>query len=285
VAQDADQLLRSSRQTGPETDLALDFTEPLALNAMTGFLGLDPIDHQLFASVSERLVRGMDLDFLPDAVEPAAAAREELSEILHGQLRSLRSKNSLAGQLLRECADVEDAIVINSLRVLLHAGYSTLCRALENSIAILVGDPDLQRSFASLPAESIDLAVNELVRFDSAQQADGRLVVEDTVLAGQALKRGDYVIVLIGSANHDPRCFPESASVRFDRSPNPHLSFGRGPHSCLGSGIAMSALRTALPRIFQYPDALVVQAAELVRRENASLRGLASIPVRLPSDV
>jgi cytochrome P450 len=283
VAREADRLLRDSVEDGLDTDLTRDFAEPLALNTMTTLLGLDPIDPRFFASVSERLVRGMDLDILPEAAAPATVAREELSELLHGQLSSLRGKDCVGGQLLIECAGVDEAVVVNSLRVLFHAGYSTLCRALENATAMLVGDPELQRAFVSVPSGATDAAVNELMRFDSPQQADGRLVVEDTELAGQALKRGDYVVVLIGSANHDQRHFADPGSVRLDRSPNPHLSFGRGPHSCIGGGVAVSALSSALPRLFRDPDRLVTGAAAPVRRDNASLRGFASIPARIPA--
>lgn len=63
------------------------------------------------------------------------------------------------------------------------------------------------------------------------------------MLAGTRLRTGDKVVVFHASANHDERAFPAPYALDLARSPNPHVSFGDGPHVCLGAHFARLQLR------------------------------------------
>lgn len=71
-----------------------------------------------------------------------------------------------------------------------------------------------------------------------------RTAARDTELAGTRIRAGDKVVVFHASANHDARVFTDPHRLDLGRSPNPHVSFGDGPHVCLGAHFARLQLRT-----------------------------------------
>ncbi|MCV7412502.1 cytochrome [Mycobacterium florentinum] len=107
----------------------------------------------------------------------------------------------------------------------------------------LVGDPSL------IPA-----AVEEVLRMEAAVSA-GRSVVHDTELGGVHLRAGDQLLVVLAGANRDEREFDHPDDLQVTRSPNRHMSFGAGPHRCLGSHLARVMLRIAFEELFRrLPD-------------------------------
>jgi cytochrome P450 len=76
-----------------------------------------------------------------------------------------------------------------------------------------------------------------------------RVCTRDVELRGQQLKKGDALLVHFGAANHDPDEFDDPDALRFGRTPNRHLSFGGGPHRCVGSNVARLNLRIVFEEI------------------------------------
>ncbi|MGG8406094.1 cytochrome P450, partial [Streptomyces sp. 12297] len=87
-------------------------------------------------------------------------------------------------------------------------------------------------------------AVEELLRVHPPVLSFRRTAAADTELAGQRIARGDKVVVFHAAANHDERVFADPLRLDLGRSPNPHVSFGDGPHVCLGAHFARLQLRT-----------------------------------------
>jgi cytochrome P450 len=99
----------------------------------------------------------------------------------------------------------------------------------------------------------VKLAVDEVLRFESPAQYIARTCLEDFEWEGNQFKKDITVILLLASANRDEQAFPDPARFDITRSPNPHLSFGRGKHSCLGSNLVeleLAAILTALRKKF-----------------------------------
>jgi cytochrome P450 len=125
-------------------------------------------------------------------------------------------------------------------------------------------------------------AVEELLRYDSpVERALTRWVTEDVELAGQQLKRGDLIIVVLGSANRDEKHFEDPTRLDLARYPNQHLAFGKGAHYCLGSPLARLEAEIALNALFQrFPDLkLNITPQELEYREVPLFRSLKQLPV------
>jgi cytochrome P450 len=122
------------------------------------------------------------------------------------------------------------------------AGNDTVRGAAPGALALLAGDPI---AYQRLRTGQVDptTATDELLRRHPPVLTFRRTATEDTVLAGTRIARGDKVVVLHASANHDERVWPDPFTLDLARTPNPHVSFGDGPHVCLGAHFARLQLR------------------------------------------
>lgn len=290
AAQDADvlqtlvaqRLSRLAEQAGP-VDLVTDFSVPLCLDVICGLMGVSVPDPVWFSEVSERLVRGMDFGFRPEALGPSLSAREELSMLTAPWLES-----GAPSEFSKEMTAATDAfgleIAANTVRVILHAGYSSMSRFLENLLNLLMTRRevfDAQGDRLSSP-EGRAVAVEEVIRYDSPVQVTSRLAVRDLELSNVRIREGETVIALLGAANRDPSVFHDADKLDLTRRPNPHLSFGRGAHGCLGAKLSIDVGAAVLDAFLNsHRDSS--PAGPATRRDNASLRGFAHLPVRLVS--
>jgi cytochrome P450 len=111
-----------------------------------------------------------------------------------------------------------------------------------------------QRATLAADPSLIPGAVEEVLRMEAAVSA-GRSVVHDTELGGVQLRAGDQLLVILAGANRDGREFDDPDDVLVTRTPNRHLSFGTGPHRCLGSHLARVVLRIAFEELLRrLPD-------------------------------
>ena len=97
-------------------------------------------------------------------------------------------------------------------------------------------------------------------------------------VAGVALRRGETIGLLLGSANHDERVFVEPHRLDPTRSPNPHVSFGAGIHFCVGAPLARMELQVALPILFERLPGLRL-AGEARVRDTYHFHGLEALAV------
>ncbi|RMI43630.1 cytochrome P450 [Actinomadura harenae] len=225
-------------------DVVTEFCEPLAVSTICRYLRVPEPDPVWFAQVAETVAAGMDAGVFPDRREPAMAARAELSALTGAWLADPPPDG-----IVRAVADavrtgaLDGAVAANTLRVLLHAGYTSASKLLALATVTLLERPGALAAFAADPSPH---AVDELVRFCSPVQALGRVCVAPTELGGRRIEPGQDVTLFLGAANRDPERFDDPHDLRFDRRPNPHLGFGRGAHSCLGAPFAAVQTRVAL---------------------------------------
>ena len=106
-----------------------------------------------------------------------------------------------------------------------------------------------------------------------------RTATQDTQLAGEAIKAGDKVVVSFLSANYDEQVYPLPFEFDIRREPNPHLSFGYGPHFCLGAQLANAQMRAIFLELTQRFDSIEAIAPARYLRSNFQ-RGVKSLPVR-----
>ncbi|MFE0701625.1 cytochrome P450 [Streptomyces sp. NPDC058872] len=261
----------------PSFDLVGELAEPVALRSVTAFLGVPAPALDWFVPMSRTVVDGMDAGLWPEKHEPAVSARAQLAEYAGGWLAD-PPKEGLIAHVAERAPDsgVAETVVRNSLRAVLHAGYESASRLLGNASAALLTTPGALDAFRADPATAVD----ELIRYDAPVQADARVCVADTELGGVTIRAGDPVTLLLGAAHHDPLRFDQPAELRLDRTPNPHLGFGRGAHACLGASMAIRLAGSVLGALARdHPDARAV--AEPIHRRNLTLRGLDRFEVTL----
>ena len=125
-------------------------------------------------------------------------------------------------------------------------------------------------------------AVEELLRWDSPVQLDGRVVLEDAELHGETFEAGTQFVTLLGGANRDPRVFDDPERFDVGREGPAPMSFGAGIHFCLGAALARAEGHVVFDRLLdRFP---VIEPAwgdtRPTYRETIVLHGLQSLPVR-----
>jgi cytochrome P450 len=105
-----------------------------------------------------------------------------------------------------------------------------------------------------------------------------RTLTEPANIGGQPIDAGQRVQLNWIAANHDPAEFGDPETIRFDRFPNRHFSFGAGPHRCMGAHLARLELKILIEEVLSaMPDYRVVE--EGVRRCSGITRGITALPV------
>lgn len=258
---------------------------PLSLAAICGFLGVDPPDPLQFGATSDAILRSMDSGVPAEMDGPGRLARAELSAMVAKWLLQPAPGGMLAAlsELARE-GEISPDVLHNSVRVVFHAGYTTVYSALGNAVMTVLRRRLDWTSLRSV--EDQDAAVDELLRHDGPVQANSRICVEDAEVAGAPIRRGQRVLLLLGAANRDPDEFDRPDDLVLDRRPNRHLAFGWGIHRCLGSSLARMVARVTLAQLaLQTSDMRLAGPVE--HKPQATQRCLHSLPVacRSPREV
>ena len=117
-------------------------------------------------------------------------------------------------------------------------------------------------------------AVEELLRYDSSVQRVARIVIGQVEVGGQTLGDGEFVSLVIAAANRDPDQFPDPDRLDLTRANNHHLSFGSGPHFCLGAQLARLESEIAIGALVRRLPALRLDTDVIEGRPKPALRGL-----------
>jgi cytochrome P450 len=162
---------------------------------------------------------------------------------------------------------------------LVTAGNDTTRTMLSSGTLALVQHPDQLALLRDDPAV-IPSAVEEILRWANPLHCFRRTATRDTDLAGVRIEEGQKVAMLYTSANRDEDVFADPQRFDVTRDPNPHLSFGIGPHFCLGAHLARLEGRVFFEELLAtFPS---IELAGTPQRIRSNLNnGLRSLPVRL----
>ena len=165
--------------------------------------------------------------------------------------------------------------------LLLFAGYETTVNLIASGALALLQHPEERRRFVEDP-DLADSAIEELLRFTSpVEVTPPRVTREEVTLGSVTIPRGEFVALVLGSANHDETRFADPETLDLGRDPNRHLAFGQGVHFCLGANLARMEGQIALSTLLrQRPHLRLTQPAASLRwRPTLPLRGLEALPV------
>jgi cytochrome P450 len=176
----------------------------------------------------------------------------------------------------------EDEIIDGCL-FLVVAGHETARNFMAASVLALTQHPEQMRLLREEPGVARS-AIEELLRYAGPVQKLSRWTREDVTLGGYTIPRGTLVVSLMGAANRDPAVFADPHKLDLRRSPNPHLAFGRGGHTCLGRPLALREASVALDELLRASSRIEVLAYRWA--PNASMRSLAALTLRVePSGI
>ena len=143
---------------------------------------------------------------------------------------------------------LEDEFVAGSLRQLLIAAHVAPTAMLASAVDHLARDRSLQQMLRADPS-LISVALEELLRLYAPNQGFARTATHDIEIRGRTIAAGEMAALVLPSANRDPAVFDGPETFVLDRTPNPHLAFGHGPHKCPGASAARAELRIALEEL------------------------------------
>jgi cytochrome P450 len=245
-------------------------------------LGVPAEDRVRFHEWSAVVAASLD-PLVPESVasrvaDARAALHAYLRDIIALRRREPRSDLITALVAVEEQGDVlSEPELVNMCTLLLIAGHETTVNLIGNGMLALLRHPG---ELARLRADPslITSAVEELLRFDSPVQLTARIATERLEIGGQAIEAGQWILPLLGAANHDPAQFAEPETLNLSRTPNNHVAFGRGIHFCLGAPLARLEGQIAIRALVRrFPN--LTLAGEPIRRNQITLRGLSSLPV------
>ncbi len=162
---------------------------------------------------------------------------------------------------------------------ILNAGHETTTNLIGNAILALLQHPDQLTRLQRNP-ELVDTAIEEVLRFESPNQLGNRLTTADVEVGDMHIPAGTVLTMCIGAANRDPQQFPDPETFDIARTPNEHLAFGAGVHTCAGLMVARLEGRIAIQRIFSRFPGLRLEG-EPTRNTRARFRGLSQLPLRI----
>jgi cytochrome P450 len=270
-------------ETGRQMELISDFAYPLPLTVISEMLGIPLADREKFREWSQAAV-----SFTPaDRANPAVTAK--LIEFIAYMRRLVADKRShpgddlLSGLVLAEAEGdkLSENELLSMIFLLIVAGHETTVNLIGNGTLALFEHP-AQRARLHENPSLLKSAVEEMLRYyGPVEMSLTRWVRQDTEFGGQRLRRGEQIMAVLASANHDDRQFPHPDGFDITREPNRHVAFGTGIHSCLGATLArlegQIAFATLLSRL---PDlALAIPRHEVRWRDATFLRGLTQLPV------
>ncbi len=262
----------------PRFDFAADYAAALPNDVVCEMLGVPAADWDQIRADTDQLNQREDGD---DGRTPSAvAAALRLASYFVGLVGELRRHpgDDLTSTLIRsEVNGVKhtDAQIVAFLFLVISAGNESTGKTIGNAWYHGWLHPEVQR--AGLNGRAGDWAT-ETLRYDSASQMTSRTLTEDTVIHDTHLPAGARVAILPASANRDRRVFPDPDRYDLDRDTSQLISFGHGPHYCLGAALARLEMRIALEEIGTMVSAYEIDMAGARRVHSPHQRGFAALP-------
>jgi cytochrome P450 len=272
----------AERQGGLE--LMDDLAFPLPFTVITELLGMPPTDTTELRRLSGLVVQSLEPVADVQTLEAIAAAARQLQILITEVITWKRSR--LGDDLLSVLITAEDEEgalteeeLAEQVSLLYLAGHETTVNLIGNAVLALLRSPDQLRLLRRDPGLD-SAAVDEFLRFDSPVQMTRRIPRQELSVGGRTIEAGAFIVLVLASANRDPRKWGVAADRLDLRRPGSaeHLSFGGGHHHCLGASLARLEGQVAVGRLVRR-FARMEATGEPVYNGRLNLRGLTRLPL------
>ena len=264
-------------------DLMEAIAAPLPVIVIAELLGVPIEDRPQFQIWSRHRARGLEPNITDRERRLVTESGQELDAYflkIIDQRRREPQDDLISGLVAAEEAGdkLSQAELLAMLRLLLIAGNETTTKLIGNGMLALLRNPEQLEVLRQSP-DLMPSAIEELLRYDAPVQLDVRVALEDMDFDGREVRKGQGIMVLLGSANRDPEVFSEPDQLDLGRQEANHISFGRGIHHCLGASLARLEGRLTFEAIMERFGDIRMQTERPVFRDNIILRGLAVLPI------
>ena len=282
VEQLTDECLERVAEAG-EADIMDLLAFPLPVAVIGELVGVPREDQAQFREVAPQLTAGLDPIQSDESIERVERAREFFRAYfldLAAQRRAEPREDLMSVLVQAEASgDILDEDEILSVVILLFAaGFETTTNLIGSGLLALLRAPDqlerLRADRSLLPS-----AVEEMLRYESPVQVNGRYALEDTHIGDQPIPAGTSVVTFLGAGNRDPEQFAEPDRFDVGRDHGAPLSFGGGIHYCLGAALARLEAQVVFDRLLDRFDRLEL-LDEPTFRPSVTLRGVEALRVR-----
>jgi cytochrome P450 len=247
-----------------KADLVRELALPFPIRAIYAYFGF-PHDKDLLSNLASWAIQVVAA---PQS-DPALAAITVPQSMVAGQsmydtvlpiVQAYRQRGDMRSDILGHMMQVEhdgarftDEEITLFLRMLLLAAGETTTRSFANMMVQLLDHPEV---LAEVRADRnlIPKAVTETMRRDPTAGAVARVAARDMEIGGVAVPRGTAVLLSIASANRDPETYEDPDRLWLKRPMRPLLSFGFGPHMCMGMHMALAEMEVALDAVLDLPN-------------------------------
>ncbi|HET6815953.1 MAG TPA: cytochrome P450 [Mycobacteriales bacterium] len=250
------------------------------MDVISELMGVPEVDRDELRRLADLLVHREEgvLDVPPSGIAAAGSLFDYYVALLAE--RRARPGDDLTSALTTAEVDGErltDDDIIAFLFLMVVAGNETTAKLLANAWFWAARHPD-QRAVPFTDPQRIPEWVEETLRFDNSTQLLARLATDDIELHGVTVPKGAQVLLLIGSANRDPRVFDDPDRYRIGRDTRHTASFGVGRHFCLGASLARLEARVCLEELVHRVADYDVDVAAAQRVHSVNVRGFSALP-------
>ncbi|GHJ39175.1 cytochrome P450 [Streptomyces sp. TS71-3] len=264
---------------GPPADLTERVLSPFPIAVICELMGVPEEGHERMHTWTQLILSSSH------GAKVSEQAKDEMAACFTELIRSRRGSTaedvtSLLGAAVgRQEMSLDEAV---GLAVLIQIGGEAVTNNSGQMFYLLLTRPELAERLRAEP-EMRAQAIDELLRYIPHRSAVGlsRIAMEDVVIRGAEIRKGEPVYVSYLAANRDPEVFPDPDRIDFERMPNPHVSFGHGPHYCPGGILARMETELMVNTLLDRMPGLrlAVPPEDVPWRLGALIRGPEALPV------
>ena len=271
---------------GGEVELLDTLAFPLPVAVIGALVGVPAGDYGWFRQRAREGAASLELNADAEVLRRAAQSLAEMSEYFDRlvEVRRRDPEDDLLSALIA-AEDAGDRLtheeLIANVILMFAAGFETTSNLIGNGLVALCANRGELERLRGEPA-LLPSAIEELLRYDSPVQVDGRAAMVDTTLAdGTEVAAGETAITLLGAANRDPARFDDPDRLDVGRADNAPLSFAWGIHHCLGAALARAEGEAVFGALLERFGSIEVLDDPPCWRRSLTLRGLDHLHVRL----
>jgi len=271
-----------------EMDLATEYSVPLAMQVISGMIGIPAADWSLYRQWSDIIMR---LSYSRSGTEEAAQSKRDFTTVsaeidayLSKMIDERRAtpRDDLLTHLIGAQVDGQRLTrqeILGFFQLLIVGGQETTANLINSAVLSLVENPDQLELLRAEP-RLLPSAIEEVLRYRSPIQWAMRTPRRDVELHGQVIPARKLVLIMLGSANRDPRQFVHAERFDIARDPNPHIAFGHGIHFCLGAALSRMETSIALADLLARFRSIELVEPVWPPRKALNVFGPARLPIR-----
>jgi cytochrome P450 len=273
-------------------DVISDLSFPLPMTVVGDAMGVPKEDWHRFRAWSEEVSNAVDTPGDPAIAAAGAAAIEGMAEyfrrLVHARRAEPGDDDDLVTAMIAAADDEGGAMsefdMIAIATEIAVAGHETTANGVAKSVVGMMQQRERWDELKAADDQKLAVAVEELLRWTTpVAKQRWRWATVDTEISGQPVAYGQSVVSMLAAANHDPEQFPDPERIDFGRPGGRHLTFGFGPHFCLGSALARLEMGVSLKILARMlPDMELVDPDHIPMKRNQLMPGPSAVVVTTP---